>query len=272
VLQNTTMDSIQSPDIAEPSSTVVFEQPLNERMRTYLRLEFLYRQTVFHQTNDDCWASRAAMSSVLEILAITARGDARADVLKELERQLGVLNEFRTRDGVDSDRLHDVMTQLAEHRNQLNSAGGAFMQNLRDSDFLNSVRLRSAIPGGTCEFDLRDYFHWLNLPFENRKADFNEWMSSIGILCEAVISLLWVTRQNSRPQIQTAAAGHFQLNLDRDSHCQLLRIALPGDSKLFPEISGSHYRCSINFMEWNGVTVRSTQTPKDVEFLLTTCV
>jgi len=267
------MYSNPSSESATESHAVIFEQPLNERMRTYLRLEFLYRQTLFHQALPDRWASRAAVSSLLEILAITARGDARADALKELERQLAVLNEFRTRDGVDSDRLHSIMTELAEHRNQLNgAAGGAFMQNLRDSDFLNAIRLRSAIPGGTCEFDLRDYFHWLNQPYAVRQTAFNEWMTSIRALCEAVTCLLWVTRQNSRPQNQTATAGHFQLNLDRDSHCQLLRIALPHDTTLFPEISGSHYRCSISFMEWHGVTTRSTQTTQDVAFLLTTCV
>lgn len=251
---------------------VTFEQPLNERMRTYLRLEFLYHQTRFHQSHPDCWASRAALSSLLEILAITARGDPRADALKELERQLSILNEFRTREEVDSDRLHAIMSELAEHRNQLNNSGGAIMQSLRDSDFLNGIRLRSAIPGGTCEFDLRDYFHWLNQPFEIRQTAFNEWMSAISVLCEAVICLLWVTRQNARPQHKTATAGHFQLNLDRDSHCQLLRITLPKDTMLFPEISGSHYRCSISFMEWHGVNTRSTQTGKDVEFLLATCV
>ncbi len=271
MLQNTTMDSTLSHADAN-ASTVTFEQPLNERMRTYLRLEFLYRQTLFHQTSDDCWSSRAAISSLLEILAITARGDPRADVLKELERQLSILNEFRAREGVDSDRLDEVMMQLGNHRDQLNSAGGAFMQNLRDSDFLNAIRLRSAIPGGTCEFDLRDYYHWLNQPFAIRQTAFNEWMASISALCEAVICLLWITRQNARPQKQTATAGHFQLNLDRDSHCQLLRISLPQKTTLFPEISGSHYRCSINFMEWHGVNTRSTQTTEDVVFLLTTCV
>jgi len=265
------MESAFTPDTTV-DSTVTFEQPLNERMRTYLRLEFLYRQTLFHQGHTDYWASRAAVSSILDILAITARGDARADVLKELERQLAVLNEFRTRDGVDSDRLHAIMNELAEHRNRLINAGNAFMQNLRDSDFLNAIRLRSAIPGGTCEFDLRDYFHWLNQPIEDRKAGFADWMTSISILCEAVICLLWVTRQNSKPQHQTATAGHFQLNLDRDSHCQLLRITLPADTRLFPEISGSHYRCSISFMEWHSANIRSTQTATDVEFLLTTCV
>lgn len=265
------MDSALPPVDAD-LPTVTFEQPLNERMRTYLRLEFLYRQTLFHQEVANCWASRAAMSSLLEILAITARGDARADVLKELERQLAVLNEFRTRDGVDSDRLDSVMTELSDHRHQLNNAGGSFMQNLRDSDFLNAIRLRSAIPGGTCEFDLRDYYHWLNQPFEIRQPAFTEWMTSISALCEAVICLLWVTRQNSQPQEKTASAGHFQLNLDRDSHCQLLRITLPKETKLFPEISGSHYRCSISFMEWHNLNVRSTQTTEDVAFLLTTCV
>ncbi|MES1195870.1 MAG: cell division protein ZapD [Steroidobacter sp.] len=265
------MDSAPPSDTSV-ESTVTFEQPLNERMRTYLRLEFLYRQALFHQSHSDYWASRSAVSSILEILAITARGDARADVLKELERQLSVLNEFRTREGVDSDRLHAIMNELAEHRNQLLNAGNAFMQNLRDSDFLNAIRLRSAIPGGTCEFDLRDYFHWLNQPFEVRQTAFNDWMTSISSVCEAVICLLWVTRQNSRPQHKIATAGHFQLNLDRDSHCQLLRITLPKDTNLFPEISGSHYRCSISFMEWHGVNTRSTQTKSDVEFLLTTCV
>lgn len=264
------MDSTPISEVVD--STVTFEQPLNERMRTYLRLEFLYKQTLFHQAHPDYWSSRAATSSILDILAITARGDAKADALKEIERQLAVLNEFRTREGVDSDRLHAIMSKLAEHRNQLMNAGNAFMQNLRDSDFLNAIRLRSAIPGGTCEFDLRDYFHWLNQPYEARQAAFTDWMSSISALCEAVICLLWVTRQNSRPQVQKAIAGHFQLNLDRDSHCQLLRISLSKDTPLFPEISGSHYRCSINFMQWHNVNTRATQTKDDVEFLLTTCI
>lgn len=271
------MDSLDQPTIEMPgavvsdTATIDYEQPLNERMRTYLRLEFLYRQTLFHQANEDTWSSRAAMSSILEILAITARGDCRADALKELERQLAALHEFRARQGVDSERLHSIMAKLAEHRVELNAAGVAFMQNLRDSEFLSAIRLRSAIPGGTCEFDLRDYVHWLNQPFAIRQAMFNEWMNHIRSLCDAVIYLLWVTRQNSRPRRETATAGNFQLNLDRDSHCQLLRITLPAGTDLFPEISGSHYRCSIRFMQWHGVIARPTQAEHDVPFLLTTC-
>lgn len=265
------MNLAEHPTPAADTAMIQYEQPLNERMRTYLRLEFLYRQTQFHQQQQDTWSTRAAMSSMLEILAITARGDCRTDALKELERQLAVLHEFRTRPGVDGERLHEIMAQLAHHRTELNAAGNTFMQNLRDSEFLSAIRHRSAIPGGTCEFDLRDYFQWLNQPFAVRQQAFDEWMKDLRTLCEATIYLLWVTRQNARPRRETASGGGFQLNLDRDSPCQLLRITLPLGTDLFPEVSGSHYRCSIRFMQWQGVSTRPVQTTQDVPFLLTTC-
>ena len=264
-----------SPDtesgIAEQAATVDYEQPLSERLRTYLRLEFLYRQTQFHQRSADPWAARSAMASMLEIMAITSRGDCRTDALKELERQLATLNDFRNRSGVDNERLHDIMAKLAEHRSALNAIGNGFMQNLRDSEFLSAIRHRSAIPGGTCEFDLRDYFHWLNEPFATRQAAFDDWISHVKTLCEAVMYLLWVTRQNSRPRREIAVGGGFQLNLDRDSHCQLIRITLPAGTELFPEISGSHYRCSIRFLKWQNVNTRPIQADQDVPFLLTAC-
>ena len=73
---------------------VAYEQPLNERMRNFLRLDFLYQQAVHHHTRPDPWSTRAAVSALLEILAITQRGDIRSEVLKELERQTNQLAAF----------------------------------------------------------------------------------------------------------------------------------------------------------------------------------
>ena len=263
--------SERQPGVAGASGAIEFEQPLNERMRTHLRLEFLYQQALYHRQSTDAWSTRAAVASLLEILAITARGDARSDVLKELERQIGILNEFKTRSGIDVARLNAVVTKLADLRTELNAAGGMFMQSLRESEFLNAIKHRSAIPGGTCAFDLPDYFHWLNRPYEVRAQAFDEWLSSIRPLCSAVIELLWITRQNTRPRRETAIGGVFQLALDRDTPCQLLRISLASGTDLFPEISGSHHRCSIRFMHWADIGTRPNQTTQDVEFLLTTC-
>src|SRR5262245_19463515 len=163
VLHNLAMTSPESKAPAATPATEgpVYEQPLNERMRTFLRLDFLYQQTLYHEERPDSWSMRAAVSAFLEILAITARGDIRSEVLKELERQMGLMHEFSAKPGVDNSRLKAVLSNLARLRTELGSTGALFLQKLRDSEFLNAIKHRSAIPGGTCEFDLPDYRHWL---------------------------------------------------------------------------------------------------------------
>src|SRR5215203_6887322 len=118
------------------SRETAYEQPLNERMRNFLRLDFLYQQAVHHHTLPDPWSTRAAVSALLEILAITQRGDIRSEVLKELERQTSQLAAFSTRPGVDSNRLRVLLTKLTRMRDELSSVGALFMQKLRDSEFL----------------------------------------------------------------------------------------------------------------------------------------
>ncbi|HTJ19029.1 MAG TPA: cell division protein ZapD [Steroidobacteraceae bacterium] len=249
----------------------VYEQPLNERMRTFLRLDFLYQQALFHEEREDPWSTRAAVGSLLEILAITARGDARSEVLKELERQMAVMNDYQARPGVDTGRLRAVLSNLERLRTELNSAGALFMQKLRDSEFLNAIKHRSTIPGGTCEFDLPDYRHWLDQPFTVRAANYGEWMTTIRPLCDAVIELLWLTRETARPRPETAVGGNFQLAFERDSPSQLLRIALPAGTDLFPEVSGGQHRCSIRFLRWTDPAARPAQATEDVKFQLTVC-
>jgi hypothetical protein len=87
VAQNSAMaEEAQQQHPRRRPAPLVFEQPLNERMRTFLRLDFLYNQALYHNEMQSQWGSRAAMGSLLDILAIAARGDVRADVQKELER------------------------------------------------------------------------------------------------------------------------------------------------------------------------------------------
>jgi hypothetical protein len=49
------------PDALESDRTLVFEQPLNERMRTFLRLDFLYSQALYHNETSSQWGTRAAV-------------------------------------------------------------------------------------------------------------------------------------------------------------------------------------------------------------------
>src|SRR6202790_5238253 len=98
---------------ADPEAApIVYEQPLHERMRTFLRLEFLYTQASYHSESPNPWSCGAAVARPREILAITARGDSRSDVLKELERHVTVLKEYQTKTGVNPGRLKSLMPNL----------------------------------------------------------------------------------------------------------------------------------------------------------------
>jgi cell division protein ZapD len=260
-----------APEAQENDRTLVFEQPLNERMRTFLRLDFLYGQALYHNEMGSEWGTRAAVTSLIDILAIITRSDVRSDALKELERQLTALAEFQSRPGVDANRLKSLIGNVTRLRGELLNAGVANLQPLKESDFLNAIRHRSSIPGGTCEFDLPDYLFWLSQPGEVRARAFNQWLAVLRPLCDAVSELIWLTRQHGRTRQETAPGGSFTITFERENPLQLLRIALPASTGLYPEVSGSHHRCNVRFLSWKGLSERPIQAEGDVKFLLTCC-
>src|ERR1700674_5590886 len=120
--QNTNMTQSSVPEAGATAArtaaaeALVFEQPLNERMRTFLRLDFLYNQALYHNEMASPWGSRAAVACLIDILAIATRGDVRSDVLKELESQLTSLSEFQSNPGVDAARLKTLTSNLQRLR------------------------------------------------------------------------------------------------------------------------------------------------------------
>ena len=250
---------------------ITFEQPLTERMRTFMRLEFLFRQSAHHSAGKSEWESRAAIAALLDILAILTRGDIRKDVLHELERYANDLEKFRARAGVDNTRLAALLAQVESLRDRLSGCNKQLTRRLADCEFLSSVRHRSAIPGGTCEFDLPDYSFWLSRQHEHRREDFNVWMESLDPLRDAVHKLLWLTRESAEPSEALAVGGMFQQTLPRSSGTQLLRVTLDETSKFFPEISGNQHRFTVRFLEWSTIDSRAVQTGHDVPFQLSIC-
>jgi len=271
VTQSSAPETGRSASAETDTGVLVFEQPLNERMRTFLRLDFLYNQALYHNEMASPWGSRAAMSSLIDILAIATRGDVRSDVLKELEGQLTSLSEFQSNPGVDAARLKTLTSNLQRLRSDLMSAGSAFLQPLRDSEFISAIKLRSAIPGGTCEFDLPDYYFWLTQPDDARMRSFSQWLGLLRPMCDGIAELLWLTRQNGRARQEIAKGGTFHITFERDNPLQLLRLSLPASAGLYPEISGSHYRCSLRFLQWQSIDARPKQADGDIAFTLTCC-
>ncbi len=253
------------------AAPVLYEQPLAERMRTFLRLESLYQQFMFHVGEPSHWSTRAVVASLLDIGTILNRGDVRNDVLKELDRQLSVFDRYQNLPAVDTGRLGTVIANLRQLRDELVAVGSQYLQPLRENEFLSTIKHRSAIPGGACEFDLPEYSHWLRRPYADRIADIERWMSTVRPLCNAIVELLWLMRESTLPTQQVAVNGVYHHVLSKDNSAGLLRIALPPGTAMYPEISGSHHRFTMRFMQWSDAQSRPIQITRDVRFNLTVC-
>ena len=258
-------------DVGVDRRHIAFEQPLNERMRTFLRIELLHEQAMRHARDDASHSARAAIGNLLEILAITSRGDVRADALKELDRHTLRLNNYQRSPGVDAERLARLIREVDELRSALSAAGKQFLAPLRENEFLSAVRHRSTIPGGTCMFDLPDYGYWLALPGPERNRQIRSWLDQLKPLCDAIDRILWLTREGSTPMRQLARGGLYNHTLGKEDNYGMLRVLIPQDAGVYPEISAGHHRFTVRFAEWQGTEQRAKQTGDDVSFFLALC-
>ena len=273
VTQNTVMAKI-APELTQASAEkgpLEFEQPLSERMRTFLRIEFLYQQALFHSRDLNGFSARAAVTSLLETLAILSRGDVRSEVLKELERHSLLLAGYSCQRDVDLDRVQALIRKVDVLRAALADSGPQFFSSLKECEFLNMIKHRSSIPGGTCMFDLPDYAYWLRLPVTERSDQFDEWMRGLRPVCDAVSEVLWLTRQTNDPIEQTAIGGMYQHQMARNEQPTLVRVIVSPDVGAFPEISAGKHRSTVRFVTWAGIDSRPTQVVDDIPFLLALC-
>ena len=248
-----------------------YEQPLNERMRTFLRLEFLYSQMLANTDIEEQWATRNAITNLLEIMAVLMRGDVRNEILKEVDRLLELFSHYQNIPSVDSERLDVLNTNLMTKRNNLQNIGSHYLNSLKNSEFLSTIKHRAIIPGGTCEFDMPEYGHWLRQPYKRRQKDLFHWISTIKPICETSSEILLIIRNSNERIDKVAKEGMYQHTNKKNQQNQILRISLQDGGNLFPEISGNQQRFTIRFLEWSTTDNRAMQSAKDVKFKISIC-
>ena len=251
---------------------VFYEQPLSERIRAFLRLEFLFGRAEFQLQTDDPWASRGAMESIIDVLTVMSRSDLKKELLKELERQCATIEALASNPNVDERRLEFTLEQVRRVRGTLYEGENIPGIELRDNELLSMVRQRNSIPAGTCAFDLPAYHYWLQRPAHSRMQDLREWLSKFDRLREAISLCLKLVRESAGPTREIAYGGFYKKTLEPSAHCQMIRVALSPGTECFPEISAGRHRFTVRFMHPVQGSTRPTQVEMDVEFELLCCL
>ena len=254
---------------ADAPPVIVYEYPLNERVRTLLRLEDLFERVRFFLARNDPLDHHASLITLFEILEVAGRADLKSDLIQELERQKQVLATFRSNPDIAEDVLNQVLGDIEQASQSLFSMTGKIGQYLRENEWLMSIKQRTGIPGGACEFDLPSYHFWLHRDADARLADLNAWISPLYPLRDGGAIVLRLLREGGKAGRHVAHQGAFSQMLG-GKVAQMVRIRLPRESQFIPEISANKYALNIRFTSF-GVESRPRTAESDVEFELTFC-
>ncbi len=244
---------------------VIFEHPLNEKMRIWLRLEFLIKQ-LLHNKNFEANNALFFFHLLDELLEIIERNDIRSDLLKNIEEQKQKLSIWLDVPGVDKPLLDDLLIKLNTFIHELNF-NPKLGQDLKEDRFISSIRKRITIPGGCCSFDLPFFHLWLQQPQTIREEQIDQWLQSLSTLFQTISLCMQLIRQSSHFE-QLSCTNHFYQN-SQDDIC-LLRIKVPLDKKLYPQVSGNNNRYAIRFLPLEPIMNNNDQEML-VEFELACC-
>ncbi|PPI87980.1 cell division protein ZapD [Candidatus Pantoea edessiphila] len=226
------------------SKAVLFEHPLSEKMRTWLRIEFLINQLDETTPINKTIHALIFFRLIDELLDIFERGDIRTQLLKELERQKQKLLMWSNIPGVDIDIIDTIHSKLKTHSEQLMKSP-RIGQQLREDNLISIVRQRLNIPGGCCSFDLPGLHIWLHFLEEIRNNQVKNWIETLSPVHNTLSIILDLIRKGGTFRTQTSLNGFYQ---DNAGGADLLRLQLEIENLIYPKISGHKSRFSIHFM------------------------
>ena len=247
-----------------------YEHPLNERIRTLMRLEDLYARALYFTGNIAAHDHHAALLALFEITDVASRADLKTDILQELERQRQLLAPLRNNAAIDQPTLEELLVEIDRASGSLHAQTGKIGTHLRENEWLSAIKQRTAIPGGVSEFDLPAYHYWLHLDAAARQRDLQRWLEPLLPIRQGLSIILRLLRENGKVTRQTAVHGVFQLMLTTAKVAQLLRLSLARDLACVPEISANKYALNIRFIGIAGMD-RGTVYDGDVPFDLGFC-
>jgi cell division protein ZapD len=206
---------------------------------------------------------------MFEILEVAGRADLKSDLLQELERQKQLLESLRDNPDISQEALDNILWEIDRTSSRLFQMSGKVGQEMRENEWLMSIKQRTNIPGGVCEFDVPSYHFWLHLSAEQHRHDLEGWLAPFLPIRDGIGIVLRILRESGKSSTQTAVQGVYQ-QMMAGRIAQMLRIRLMRDYHCVPEISANKYALNIRFTVQEG-----GQRPKviesNVDFELTFC-
>jgi cell division protein ZapD len=251
------------------AAVIDYEFPLNEKVRTLLRLEDLFARTAHFAGYDHGVDHHAALLTLFEILEVASRADLKSELLQELERQKRALSSLHNNPAISEDALDAILAEIDGASADILAMPGKTGQHLRENEWLMGIKQRAVMPGGTCEFDLPSYHYWREQDADSRREHLRAWLAPLLPLHTGLKIVLRLLRDGGKILHFTARQGTFQ-QMQGGRVAQLLRVSLSRELACIPEVGANKYAINIRFIAAD-YAAKTTLFEQDVPFDLTFC-
>ncbi len=224
--------------------SLLYEHPLNERIRNYLKLEQLFSQADNCLKCDLTLSHQIFFSTFFSIIGTLERNDIRGDIIKDLEKLEHNLVIWSQDPNIDTSALEENLRKVIGLLCQLKTPTPKWLK-LKEDKFLSGLKQRYAMQGGSCSFDLPQLKYWLNQSGENIKSDIQNWLSQLEQISSSLEIILKFIRQRAPFEKLQTENGFYQ---DNGEGLELLRINVATSASYYPTVSGNRFRYSLRFM------------------------
>ena len=226
-------------------SNIIFEFPLNERFRTFLRIENLFQRWSYYSQSENREDHHTAALTLLDIYDFTFRNDVKGDLLSELARYKLALIHYSNAPDVSEEKLNQTLLRLADAYKQIEQSS-KFGGNLTDNDWLINLKSRLVVPSSVCSFDMGFYHQWMQDTEQRRSDDLASWVQPFLPMFDAVTLLLQLSRNLALNKECVTTQLAYQQPLSGRKF-DMMRVEFARNSAYLPDFSANKHVIWIRF-------------------------
>ena len=245
------------------SHAAVYEEPVDERIRKFLKLENYFLKLNYHKNIDTSFDSFTALNNIILIYNTLSRVEVKSELIREIEFQKTRYQEYIQIEGSDKIKLNSIMEKQDYILNNLHNLKLNYLNDFNCDEFFQFCIKH--FETNTSELD-----YWLTRDHAMRLNQLNLWLELIKPIENSILFCLDILRRSSETNEICANNGFHLVKINNEKKIRLLRITMQSDNYYFPRISIGPQRATITFMMLSE-TNKFVQLKENVSFVMDLC-
>jgi len=252
--------------IISDAHTVVYEEPVQERIRKFLRIESLFNNITYFQGSESIIEIYTAMNYFSELYEILSRSDIKSELIREIETHYTIFKKAKDHPDANTSKVNSILEKQEILLKDLYTVKTNFLD-IYERDELFKIIIKNT--GSTVQPSTIGF--WLSRDSHFRSNQIKLWVEPLEFIKKSINFVLEIIRQSATYTDAFAEKGFYLQKMDLQKKIYLIRITLTTDHYYFPQISVGKQRLTIMFMTKNDKN-KFIPYQEDITFGLSKCI